>query len=250
MAISGNARLLRERRNAPVWKPEGLRECSDVKAGGPDVSDFCEGPFAGIGASAALLVFNAVSEMGFFKKAVHVQSHGLSFSEAPGCIPQSRKRFFIGWRFSFFNRGCFHKVPPPPAFEKYRPVVRNVCQRQTQGFLGAGGAYPAEFPAGGRGTFVFTEFPGEPGEGFPCLQPLQQRFRGLPDLGFFPVQGSQEDVPGFPQIRRGELVPDQVVAGFQVFVGRFRRLGGCPVELFRLFEPGRYFFCNCSCVNF
>ena len=28
--------------------------------------------------------------MGFFKKAVHVQSHGLSFSEAPGCIPQSR----------------------------------------------------------------------------------------------------------------------------------------------------------------
>lgn len=150
MAISGNARLLRERRNAPVWKPEGLRECSDVKAGGPDVSDFCEGPFAGIGASAALLVFNAVSEMGFFKKAVHVQSHGLSFSEAPGCIPQSRKRFFIGWRFSFFNRGCFHKVPPPPAFEKYRPVVRNVCQRQTQGFLGAGGAYPAEFPPAGE----------------------------------------------------------------------------------------------------
>lgn len=72
MAISGNARLLRERRNAPAWKPEGLRECSGVKAGGPDVSDFCEGPFAGIGASAALLVFNAVSEMGFFKKAVHV----------------------------------------------------------------------------------------------------------------------------------------------------------------------------------
>ncbi|MCI9609578.1 MAG: hypothetical protein HFG07_05090, partial [Oscillibacter sp.] len=34
---------------------------------------------------------------------------------------------------------------------------------EAQGFLGAGGAYPAEFPAGGSGTFVFTEFPGEPG---------------------------------------------------------------------------------------
>ncbi|HBN17932.1 MAG TPA: hypothetical protein DD422_07775, partial [Akkermansia sp.] len=83
------------------------REMFRIKGRRGRGAGFYEGPFAGIGASADLLVFDAVSEVGFFKKTVHVQFHGLSFSEAPGCIPKSRERFFIGWRYPFFDRGCF-----------------------------------------------------------------------------------------------------------------------------------------------
>lgn len=156
-----------------------------------------EGALIGTGASAIPLVFNAAPEVGFFKKALHVQPHGLRFSEALGCIPQGRKRFFVGRDTSFFEGGGFHKVPSPPAFKKHRLVVGNVCQLQAQGFPCAGGADPAKFPACGRGALVLTEFPGKPGEGFPALQARQQRFRRLFDLGFILVKGSQEDVPGF-----------------------------------------------------
>ena len=98
-------------------------------------------------------------------------------------------------------------------------------------------------PPAGAGRSSSAEFPGEPGEGFPCLQLLQQRFRGLPDLGFFPVQGGQGRCAWFSADQEGwRLVPGSVI-GFRVFVGP--SAAWVPIELFRLFEPRHYLFLRC-----
>lgn len=106
---------------------------------------------------------------------------------------------------------------------------REAMSRSKVSAVRAGLIQPREPPGGSR-PFIFAGTFGKPFEGFSGPQARQQGFRRLLDLIVILVQGGEENVSGLPQIRRFKPVLDQIVVGFQFFVGRIRNLDGCAVK--------------------